>query len=321
MLLGRALSVLQSKAESVIKTKGNKESAILSVVAITAVLALSSIMHVAYAKTNTLSSSNSQAGGNFGASVAISGNTIVVGAPTETVSGQVLTGRVYTFDANAGSLNTVLTNPDSQSQIGGFFGASVAISGNTIVVGAPGETIGIDSQAGRVYIFDANTGSLRFALSSPSQEAGFAGGFFGNSVAVSGSTVVVGAPQETVSGQAQAGHADLFDANTGSLIGILTSPNSQFEGNFGFSVAIMGTISGNTVVVGAPREAPGGHAYIFDANTGSLISILTSPNSQAGGLFGESVDVSGTISGNTIVVGAPGETVNGQDAAGRAYTF
>ena len=64
----------------------------------------------------------------------------------------------------------------------------------------------------------------------------------------------------------------------------LASPNSQASGFFGYSVAISGT----TVVVGAFGEAVGtaqlaGHAYVFDATTGGLISTLISPNPEAYG--------------------------------------
>ncbi len=96
----------------------------------------------------------------------------------------------------------------------------------------------------------------------------------------------------------------------------LTSPNAQFVGLFGWSVAV----SGNVVVVGAPYEnASGyyysGHAYIFNSKTGALISNLTSPNVQTYGEFGFSVATSGKI----VVVGAPYENASGYEDAGHAY--
>ena len=60
-----------------------------------------------------------------------------------------------------------------------------------------------------------------------------------------------------------------------------------------------------------------GHAYIFNAKTGALISTLTSPNAQTYGFFGWSV----AISGKTVVVGAPYETGSGIPEAGNAYIF
>ena len=76
------------------------------------------------------------------------------------------------------------------------------------------------------------------------------------------------------------------------------------------------------MVVGAPGETvngqtAAGHAYVFDATTGSLIATLTSPNAQSGGEFGFSV----AISSSGVIVGAPGETSSGLTQAGNAYSF
>src|SRR5438477_297426 len=100
----------------------------------------------------------------------------------------------------------------------------------------------------------------------------------------------------------------------------LTSPNAQSNGQFGSSVAI--NEGDPLVAVGAPFETanaiPGaGHAYVFDATDGSLVTTLTSPNPQIGGLFGFSVSITGT----TVVVGAPRETANALSGAGHAYVF
>jgi hypothetical protein len=152
-------------------------------------------------------------------------------------------------------------------------------------------------------------------LTSPTPQTA---GEFGFSVAISGTTVAVGALGETANALPGAGHAYVFDATDGSLITTLTSPNAQLNGLFGLSVSISGT----TVVVGAPYETANalldaGRAYVFDASTGSPIASLTSPYAQANGLFGISVSVSCT----TVVVGALQETANGQVFAGHAYSF
>src|SRR2546421_695878 len=95
-------------------------------------------LNAAYASSAvTLASPNPQLDGNFGQSVAISGTTVVVGAPGETANEAILAGNAYVFDAASGSLVT-FTDPNVEAR--GFFGTSVAISGTTVVVGAPGET-------------------------------------------------------------------------------------------------------------------------------------------------------------------------------------
>ncbi len=262
---------------------------------------------------STLTSPNAQTGGNFGTSVAVSGRTVVVGAPYETAAGDLDAGHAYTFNAKTGALISTLTSPSAQG--GGNFGTSVAVSGRTVVVGAVGETVSGDFAAGQAYTFNAKTGTLISTLSSPNAQTD---GYFGTSVAVSGRTVVVGALLENASGYEYAGHAYTFNAKTGALISTLTSPNPQGRGVFGTSVAVSGT----TVVVGAPFETAAGdldagHAYTFNARTGALISTLNSPNAQTDGYFGSSVAVSGT----TVVVGAYGENASGAAFAGHAYTF
>jgi hypothetical protein len=264
--------------------------------------------------TITLTSPNAQHAGGFGFSVAINENDpiVVVGAPYETANAQARAGHAYVLDTTTG-LITTLTSPSPQ--VGGAFGYSVAISGTTVVVGAFDETANALPEAGNAYVFDATDGSLITTLTSPNAEAS---GEFGWSVSISSTTVVVGAPEETANTQAFAGHAYVFDATDGSLITTLTSPNAQLNGFFGYSVADIGT----TVVVGAPDETANalveaGHAYIFDATDGSLITTLTSPNAQPNGAFGLSVSISGT----TVVVGAPDETANALPVAGHAYVF
>src|SRR6267143_2113707 len=142
------------------------------------------------------------------------------------------------------------------------------------------------------------------AYSSPNAQAN---GFFGASVAMGQGIVVVGAPNEN----SASGNVYVFDTS-GSLTAVLSSPNRQSGGRFGLAVSTSGT----NIVIGADGELVGtmngaGHAYIFTI-TGVLIATLTSPNAQGVGSFGGSV----AISGNSVVVGAEGETANGLVTAG-----
>ncbi len=262
---------------------------------------------------STLTSPNAQTAGEFGNAVAMSGNTLVVAAWGETASGYSFAGHVYIFSAKSGKLISTLTSPNAQTD--GFFGNSVAVSGDIVVVGAYAETAFGYQAAGHAYIFNAKTGKLDSTLTSPSAQSS---GDFGYSVSASDDIALIGAIGETVSGYSFAGHAYTFNTKTGKLINTLSSPNAQTSGFFGNSVAV----SASTVVVGAPYEtasgySEAGHAYTFDAKTGSLISNFTSPNAQTDGYFGSSVAVSGKI----LVVGAPAETASGYTEAGHAYTF
>src|SRR5580658_3058725 len=143
-------------------------------------------------------------------------------------------------------------------------------------------------------------------------------GNFGNSVAIYGSTLVIGAPGEAVSGHAGAGDVYVFNDKTSQLIFTLSSPNPQTDGSFGWSVVI----SSSTIVVGAPGEKPyglvdAGHAYTFNAATGARNSTLNSSDPQKYGAFGTSVAISST----RVVVGAPDETTDAYAQAGNIYVF
>jgi outer membrane protein assembly factor BamB len=256
-----------------------------------------------------LRSPNAQSSGAFGTAVAISENTIVVGAPSETAATESGAGNVYTFSASTGKLTGTLKDPNAQSS--GNFGFAVAIAGSTIVVGAPGESSG----AGNAYVFNSITGKLINTLKDPNSQSG---GGFGTSVAISGTTIVIGAPTETAATFLQAGRAYTFNATTGSRISTFISPTPQDGGNFGFSVAITGI----SIVIGAPGETAvshtdAGNTYTFNASTGKLLKTLKDPNAQSGGEFGTSVAISGT----TIAVGAVFESAGGFNAAGNAYAF
>ncbi|MBO0888471.1 hypothetical protein J2P12_05160 [Candidatus Bathyarchaeota archaeon] len=257
-----------------------------------------------------LTSPNSQYEGWFGFSVAIDGNLAVVGAMDETVAGARSAGHAYVYNTVTGELVQTLTSPTPQR---GYFGHSVAISGNTAVVGASEEPSEGQGYAGNVYMYNAQTGSLVRTLTSPNPVYF---GLFGNAVATSGKIIIIGAPYETSRAQPEAGHAYLYDAQTGTLLQTLASPKALQFGFFGTSVAT----DGNIAVIGAPDEpsqAGIGSAYVFRVSTGSLTRVLASPNAVRGAQFGTSV----ATSGGSIVVGAPGEAPSRTFQAGHAYIF
>jgi len=262
-----------------------------------------------------LSSPNAQPNGSFGFSVASRGKVATVGAPGESADGVSGAGRAYVFYTNSGALISTLSSPNPELN-GHFgwavdFGSSVAAGGKIAIVSAPFESVAGQSGAGRVYIFNATTGSLRTTLTSPNPASG---GKFGYSIALRGGDVFVGAPMEPVTGQSGAGRVYVFSVVSGHLSAEFSSPNAQTNGTFGWSVAARG----NVVVVGAPNETSGmGRAYVFNARTGALLSTLSSPNEQANGKFGASVAAATKI----VLVGAPGESSEGQQAAGNAYVF
>ena len=163
----------------------------------------------------------------------------------------------HTPSVPSGALLKTFTSLNSQTD--GDFGWSVAVSGTTVVVGTPFETVLGHSDAGRTYTFNDNSGSLIKEFVSPNSQTM---GEFGSSVAISGTTMAVGAPNENASGNEGAGHVYTFNPTTGKVIKTLASPNSQYFGSFGSYVGV----SGSTIVAGAPAEYYIGRAYTFSTS-------------------------------------------------------
>jgi hypothetical protein len=194
----------------------------------------------------------------FGSPVAIEGNRVLIGA-TGGGRGRNSTGEVFLFDAVNGNLiqNFFPPNPN----IKGFFGSSVAIEGNRVLIGASGDdTFG--SNSGAAYLFDATSGSLMQTFSSPNP---IGSEFFGSSVAIDGDKVLIGARGDNTFGD-NSGAAFLFDAVSGNLIQSFFAPNPGNNNNFGFSVAI----SGNNLLIGAPGSGNDGAAFLFQPASTSV---------------------------------------------------
>jgi hypothetical protein len=243
----------------------------------------------------------------FGSSVAISGTTVVVGSPGDDDRGSY-SGSAYLFDTTTGQQLFKLRSSDGS--ILDLFGGSVAISGNTAIIGADGDDDNGEC-SGSAYLFDTTTGQQLFKL-LPSD--GQSRDYFGRSVAISGTTAIVGAPGDDDNGEFS-GSAYLFDTTTGQqLFKLLLSDGAAFDG-FGGSVAISGTMA----ILGSNDDDNGpasGTAYLFDTITGQQLFKLLPSDGQGGDYFGGSV----AISGNTVIVGAPGDDDNGE-SSGSAYLF
>lgn len=309
---------------------------------------------------------NTEAGDQFSYSISISGDTIVVGARYEdsnqttitngsTASANnsaVLAGAAYVFHRTGSNWEQQAylkaSNIESQDE----FGKSVSISGDTIVVGAVGEdsnqttiTNGSTASAnnsasnsGAAYVYQRNgtTWTQQAYLKAPNAGDNDE---FGDSVSISGDTIVVGAlgedSNQTTITNGTTGSADnsatdaggvyVFQRTGGNWIqqAYLKAPNSNAFDRFGSSVEI----SGDTIVVGSPDEdsslttiingatadadnsaVDSGGAYVFQrtGTTWSQQAYLKTPNAESNDKFGSSV----SISKDTIVVGAPFEDSN-----------
>ena len=273
--------------------------------------------------------SDAEDGDTFCNSVAISGDTVVVGAVMEDDAGTDR-GAAYVFDRNSGGPDAwgevaKLTASDAEDL--DYFGRSVAISGDTVVVGAD-YADGAGTDCGAAYIFARNQGGpdawgeVAILTASDAQE----GDNFGFSVAISGDYAVVGAHKEDGAAGTDRGAAYVFDRNSGGPdawgeVAILTASDAEDGDEFGCSVSI----GGDFVVVGADHKdgagTDSGAAYVFDRNQDGTdawgeVVILTASDAEANDQFGWSV----AISSDSVVIGAPYEGDDGVDL-GAVYVF
>ena len=247
----------------------------------------------------------------FGFSVSIDESKAVVSAPGDADNGS-FSGSAYVFDAATGNQLFKLKPLDGAS--GDSFGYSVAISGNTIIVGAVADDDG-DNAAGSAYLFDATTGNelMKLTASDPGELDNF-----GYSVTIGDTKALVGSPFEDGSGNVNnnAGSAYVFDLSTGDELFKLIPSDSSTNDKFGLSVAI----DGDTAIIGSPfdvtENGTTGSAYIFDLNTGTELHKLIASDAASGDVFGKSV----AISGNYALVGARADDTQGIDF-GSAYIF
>lgn len=295
-----------------------------------------------------IKASNTGASDVFGSSLALDGDTLVVGAYSESSNATGIDGNqtddsasgagaVYVYTRSSGVWSQQAYIKASNTEALDTFGTSLALSGDTLAVGATGEdsgASGIDgnqsddlaSSAGAVYVFTRTSGIwsqqayVKASNTDPND-------LFGYSVALHGDTLAVGAIQEDslVTGidgnqandsAANAGAVYVFTRIGGiwSQQAFVKASNTDSGDRFGSSVAL----NGDTLAVGAIGEASSatgidgdqlddtaaiaGAVYVFTrtAGTWSQQAYIKASNAEAGDQFGSSIG----LDIDTLVVGA-----------------
>lgn len=253
----------------------------------------------------------------FGNSIAISDNIMMVGAPNEEAGG-INRGAVYVYalTGNTWSYQNKLTASDGANYDN--FGSSLSMSSNLVLIGATGHDSHSLSNAGAAYIFlntSGNTWTEQIKLSSSDVRVG---DFFGKSVAISGNLAIVGASWHDISGISNAGAAYIFANTTGNTWVEQSKLNSSLYNQnayFGESVAI----NGNVALVGAYKDnstlSTGGAVYAFYNSSGNIWNQETkivASDLATNDQFGNAL----SLNGNTLLIGSSGD-----DVAGAAYVF
>ncbi|MBN2890910.1 MAG: T9SS type A sorting domain-containing protein [Bacteroidales bacterium] len=250
----------------------------------------------------------------FGYSVSISGNYAIVGAYGNDDNGPI-SGSAYIFYNNLGvweQTNLIITGNDQ----GDKAGTAVYISEDYAVVGAMNDDDN-GANSGAVYVFKRNAGTWSQTDKITSDNIS-ENDYFGNSVEISDSYIVVGAYHEPHPNLI--GKVYVFENNNGigTQIAELAPDNGADGDLFGCSVSVFG----DTVVVGAHQRddngTTSGAAYVYTYNGSSWEQIFTLLASD--GSAGDNLGFDVNISENCVILGAYGDDDIG-DVSGSAYVY
>jgi hypothetical protein len=258
-----------------------------------------------------LHASNPSEGATFGHTIAISGDTAVIGAHAADTQGMD-SGTAYIFvrDGTTWTQQAEISPMDGSSF--DYYGWSAAISGDTVLVGAEGD----NSQTGSAYIFTRQgTTWTQQAKLTPSD--GAAEDTFGYAVALQGNTAVIGSPCHDDAGS-NSGSVYIFTAIGSTWIQTqkITASDADLEDYFGISVSI----SNDTILIGADGALNlQGAAYVY-VKIGSTWTQQAKLTTTEGIGTSDSLGFAVSLDGNTALLGAPYRNETGVDS-GVAYIF
>ncbi|HUZ14672.1 MAG TPA: hypothetical protein VMU72_00665 [Gaiellaceae bacterium] len=281
-----------------------------------------------FVQSAELIASDRLAGDNLGASVAVSGNTIVAGTPFHAVGANSGQGAVYVFTEPNGGWSTATQTAELTASDGAAndnLGSSVAVSGDTIVAGAI--LINSHSGQGAVYVFTKPSAGWTDATQTAELTAsdGASNDKLGLSVAVNGPTITAGAPSHAVGDNAAQGAVYVYTKPAGGWTNAtqsaeLTASDGAADDQLGSSVAI----SADTIVAGSQQRAVGGNidqgaVYVFaKPGAGWTDATQTAELTASDGAEYDALGWTVAVSGDTIAAGAPGS--NGAQGAVYVYT-
>jgi hypothetical protein len=276
-------------------------------------------------QTATLSETTPQANDEFGFSIAVSGETVVVGASAHGNTGQ---GAAFVFGEPAGgwsgAVHQLATLSANDAAMNDGLGFSVAISGNTVVAGVPRRAVGANLKQGAADVFVEPSGGWSGNVNQAAELTatdGNANDQLGTSVAMSGATVVAGAPGHNVGNNLQQGAAYVFLASTGGWAGNINQAAelTAGDGSANDQLGLATAVSGDTAFAGGF-----GGAYAFVEPTAGWSGTRT----QTAKLVANGVPPGGEVgralaaSGNVVLVGAPLQKVGpGNIESGAVFVF
>jgi uncharacterized repeat protein (TIGR01451 family) len=273
-----------------------------------------------WSEQQELTASDGASFAEFGGSVSIEGDTLVVGARADDGSAGQDAGAAYVFVRSGTTWNEEQKLTAADAAAFDQLGWSVAVAGDTAVLGAPGVEAGGGSDDGAAYVF-VRSGTVWTAQQKLTPPDPTTVEIFGEAVALSGDTALIGAPWQDPAAPAP-GSAYVF-VRSGAVWSEqqkLAASDGLVGDDFGWSVSI----SGNIALVGAaaadtPAGADAGAAYAFErsGSTWTEQQKIMAWDAAAGDAFGSSV----ALHGNLAAVGSPLDDTTGGVDSGSAYAY
>ena len=264
-----------------------------------------------------ITASDGAASDNFGVSAVVFGNIAVIGAYGKTVGSNAAQGAAYVFDiSNPASPVQKAEITASDGAASDHFGRSVAVSGNTTVIGAYSKAVGGHSSQGAAYIFDISNPASPVQKAEITSSDGAANDNFGVSVAVFGNIAIIGAYYKAFGPYPQMGAAYVFDfSNPSSPVQTaeLRPSDSHVYDYFGSSVAVYGDgalIAADNKTVSGFGSA--GAVYLFS------VPLCSNPTGGEGDvIYNSHFEVPEYCNGiNWIATGRRADPCRGSPAAG-----
>lgn len=260
-----------------------------------------------------LTASDGAGSDEFGKAVSISGNKVAIAARRDDN-----TGSAYIFVESGGTWSEEQRITASDADTSGFFGESIAIAGDTVVVGAVGDDE-LGSLAGAAYVFTRSGGVWTEQQKLTASDGGL-NHTFGRSVSISGDTLIVGSDGDDDLG-GFSGSAYVFTRSGGvwTQQQKLTAADGAGNDLFGEAVAV----DGDTAIVGAFQDGDlgnsSGSAYVF-TRTGSTWTQKTKLNASDGATDDDFGRANIDMNGGSAILGAFQNDDLGS-SSGSAYVF
>lgn len=259
----------------------------------------------------------------FGEAVAIAGNYIVIGCPRDDIGASANQGSISIYRNNGASWVLMQKITDVAGAANDFFGSSVAIFGNFIIIGNPYDDISTSTDEGSASIYRFN-GTNWVLMQKITDLLGETSDRFGSSVAISSTHAFIGSPYETettgVNDNRGCVSVFFYNGSTWNQVQRLV-PDDILEGdNFGSAVSV----SGNNLIVGASGDDVGSNIgqgsvifFKFSGNIWEEVEKFTEITGEAADKLGSVVN----ISGNYAMVGVAQDNVGENSDQGSTFIF